>query len=109
MGLFNFIGEIIQQSVTDIQEAQMISEDWDVESICRELQRTSSLSKSAGYSNTLRSKCRKMSNKKLMSAFDYVCNQKNSKACKAMMPVMQDRGLAYEDDNGRIVRTYNNR
>lgn len=106
MGLFDYIGEKIQQAGTETQEAQMEAERWDAKRICRELQRTSSLTKSTGYMKALRSKCQEMGNAELKSIFDNAFNSRNAKACNAMMPIMNKRGLAYKDDNGRIIRKY---
>ena len=106
MGLFDFIRGIIRQAVTEAQEAQMEAERWDARTICRELQITSRPTKMTGYMTALSSKCQKMSDRELKDIFDYAFNSRNAKACSAMMTVMEERGLAYKDDNGRIVRTY---
>ena len=106
MGLFDYIGGKIQQASIETQEAQMEAERWDASKICRVLQRTSSMTKSMGYMKALRSKCENMVDWELKSIFDDAYNSKNAKACSAMMPIMDDRGLAYKDDNGRIIRNY---
>ena len=84
----------------------MEAERWDARTICRKLQITFRPTIIAGYVPVLRSKCQKMSDRELKDIFDYAFNSRNAKACTAMMTVMEERGLAYEDDNGRIVRTY---
>lgn len=106
MGLFDYIGGKIQQAEAEAQKAQTEAERWDARRICRELQRTSSMTKSTGYMKALRSKCQEMSDWELKDIFDDAFNSRNAKACNAMMTVMDKRGLAYKDDNGRIVRTY---
>lgn len=109
MGLFDFfdfIGGKIRQAGAEAQEAQMEAERWDAEIICKELQKNYRMTKISGYMTALSSKCQKMSDRELKDIFDYAFNSRNAKACTAMMTVMEERGLAYEDDNGRIVRTY---
>lgn len=109
MGLFDFfdfIGGKILQAGAETQEAQMEAERWDARTICRKLQITSRPTIIAGYVPVLRSKCQEMSDRELKDIFDYAINSRNEKACRVMMKVMEERGLAYKDDNGRIVRTY---
>lgn len=106
MGLFDYIGGKIQQAEAEAREAQMEAECWDAIEICIELKRTSSIKKSAGYMKALRSKCQEMSDWELKDIFDDAINSRNAKACNAMMTVMEERGLVYKDDNGRIIRTY---
>lgn len=106
MGLFDSILSKIQQVGLEAQKAQMEAEDWDVMTICRKLQRTSSVITSNGYIKTLQLKCKKMNDWELKNTFDHAYDYKNVKACNAMMKIMEERGLAYKDDNGRIVRKY---
>lgn len=106
MGLFDYIGGKIQQAGAEAQAAQMEAERWDARRICRELQRCSSMIKSTGYMKVLREKCEEMSDGELKDTFDDAFNSRNVKACSAMMTVMEKRGLAYKDDNGKIVRNY---
>lgn len=106
MGLFDSIIEKFQQAGLESQSAQMEAENWNADMICRKLQRTSSLAKSSGYIKALRAKCREMSDYHLKEIFDEAFDLRNAKACNAMMVVMEERGLAYKDDDGRIVRKY---
>lgn len=106
MGLLDYIGGKIQQAGAEAQEAQMEAESWDVRKICREIQRTSSIIKYAGYSKTLKAKCQEMSKSELKNTFEDAFYSGNTKACSAMMSVMEERGLAYRDENGRIIRKY---
>lgn len=106
MGFFDYVGGKIQETGAEIQKAQMEAERWDARRICREIQRTSSMTKVTGYVKELKAKCQEMSDRELKDTFDDAYNARNAKACSAMMSVMKDRGLAYKDDNGRIVRTY---
>lgn len=105
MGLIDSILGKIQQIGLESQKAEMEAEDWDANTICRKMQRTSSITKCTGYTKALRSKCRKMSDVELKNTFDFAYDAKNAKACNAMMIVMEEKGLAYKDD-GRIVRKY---
>ena len=75
----------------------MEAERWDAIRICRELERTYSLTKCAGYAKALRSKCKELDDLKLRSIFDMVVSSRNVKACNAMMPIMDERGLAYKE------------
>lgn len=102
MGLFDFIHEQFQ----DALEGQQDAEDWDARRICRELSRTSGLLKSGAYMNALKSKCQEMNDRELINLFDSEANSRHTKAVSAMMSVMEERGLAYRNDNGKIVRTY---
>lgn len=106
MGLFDSIVEKFQQAGLETQSAQMDAESWDPEMICRKLQRTSSIAKCSGYTKALRAKCRELSDYHLKEVFDEAYDRRNAKACNAMMVVMEERDLAYKDDDGRIVRKY---
>lgn len=106
MGLFDFIGGKIQQAGVEAQEAQMEAEQLDSREICMRLKKISSMSKNAGYVKALRIRCQNMSDGELKDIFDFAYNSSNAKACAAMMPIMQERELAYRDDNGRFVRKY---
>ena len=106
MGLFDFIAEKARDYGEDVQKAQMEAEHWSVSTICARLEVASSFSKISGYSKALRSKCQEMSDSMLKSTFDDVYNSRKVKSCNAMMSVMEERGLAYRDDNGKIVRAY---
>ncbi len=110
MGLFDFIAGKFQQMGANVQEAQMEAEYWSARKICDELKRNSnsasSVTRTYGYMNALRSKCEKMSSSELKHTFDYAYYQGNANACNAMITVMDDRGLAYKDDNGKFVKLY---
>ena len=106
MGLLDYIGGKIQKVGNEIQEAQMEAEYWDAKRICRELERTSSVAKCTGYAKALRGKCKEMYDGELKGLFDDMYRSRNAKACNAMMTEMKDRGLAYKDENGKIVRNY---
>lgn len=106
MNLFGYIGGKLQQAATEMQEAEKEAERWKVKEICNQIQRTSSLARTAGYSNALRSKCEKMNNNELKNMYDYMHNTGNFKARNAMISVMKERNLLYEDENGRIIKNY---
>ena len=106
MGLFDYLGEKIQQAGNTVQEAQMEAENWSASKICYRLKNESSMTKCTGYAKALRGMCKEMSDWELKEIFDEAYNQRNAKACNAMLAIMDDRGLAYKDENGRFVRTY---
>ncbi|MGN9019687.1 hypothetical protein ACTNBM_12080 [Lachnospiraceae bacterium HCP1S3_C3] len=106
MGLFGYIGGKLKQATTEMQDAQKEAERWKVKEICNQLQRTYGLAKTVGYSNALKSKCEEMNNNELKNMFDYMYNTGNIKARNAMISVMRERNLVYEDENGRIIKNY---
>lgn len=99
MGLFSYLNN-------GTKMAEEEAERWDARKICKELQRTSSMTKAAGYAQALKKKCQDMNEWELKDVFDEAYNSKNVKACGAMMPVMSARGFAYKDSNGRIMKNY---
>ena len=106
MGLLDFIGGKIQQASEESNRAYIEAEFWDARRICRELQRTSSIVKSSGYAKALKEKCEDMSSYELKTTFEEAYRDSNIKACNVMMPIMEDKDLAYRDDNGRIRKNY---
>lgn len=95
MGLFDFIGGMIQQANTDAREAQMEAERLDARQICRELGRMSStnLFKIAGYKTVLQSRCRNMNDRELKNIFNEMYCSKNIHACNAIKQIIEERGL----------------
>lgn len=106
MGLFDYIGGKMQQTSNEIKAAEMDAFEWSANEICYRLNKTSSMTKCTGYARALKAKCREMSDYELRNTFDRAYNERNAKACNAMLPVMDERGLAHKDDNGRIIRNY---
>lgn len=106
MGLFDYIGGKVNQMAEDVQKAQLEARHWDPEMIIRKIQVTSSMFKSQGYAQELKIRCEEMDNSQLKDTFDYAYDTRNVKACNVMLSIMEDRDLAYKDDNGRIVRRY---
>lgn len=106
MGLFEFIGGKIQEAQNEAKKAEMEAERWYPEKICNALERTSSITKTTGYVKELRNKARDMSTYELKNLFDYAWNKRNVKACSALYPIMEEEGLCYKDENGKIRRNY---
>lgn len=84
----------------------MEAEGWHPERICDVLERTSSIPKASGYSRQLKIKAGDMSTYDLKKIFDYAWNRRNTKACRALYPIMQKEGLCYKSDDGKIRRNY---
>lgn len=106
MGVFDFIGRKYQEAKDEMQKAEMEAETWYPEQICNVLERTSSISKITGYQNELRRKAKDMSIDDLKCLFDYAWNKRNVKACKALYTIMEEEGLCYKEDDGKIRRNY---
>ena len=105
MGLFDFIGNKIKEVADEAREAQEEAEYWSPLKTCNELKH-SGIAKSSGYAKALKGKCRSMSDYELMDLFDTMYRERNGKACNAMFSVMEDRGLLYKDDEGKIHKNY---
>lgn len=106
MGLFDFLGTLLQNSTETCQKAQMQAEYWDIKKICRELNMASGMATCTGYANVLRDKCKKLSDYELKELFDEVHRNANVRAFNALIPVMLERDLIYKDDDGKIRKNY---
>ncbi len=106
MGIFSYLGSKLQEYEDESKQAALKAEIWDAHKICRELSRTSSMAISAGYGKALRSKARQMDDYELKDLFDFAYSSGNTKACSALMGMMEDRGLGYKDDDGKFHKNY---
>lgn len=106
MGFFNYIGSKMKEFEDETNNAELKAQNWDAYKICRELSRTSSMAISSGYGKALRAKARQMDDYELKDLFDSAYNSRNTKACSALMNMMENRGLGYKDDDGKFHRNY---
>ena len=110
MGLFNDILEAVSNSIHEANEKNLEAaeeaENWKIERICSKIETTTSISVRSGYGRTLRSKCENLNNNQLKRLFDTLRSSNNLWACRAIMPVMEKRKLAYKGDDGKIILTY---
>lgn len=100
MGLFDSIVEKGKQKYGEVVEAQMRAEEWDVYDIMYQIKRTSKNTERMGYGQALKIKAQKMDNRQLESLYDDAFSSKNSLAIAALGPILEERGLAYKDENG---------
>lgn len=106
MGFFDFVRRKIQELNDEMQEAEMEAERWCPEQICDALARTSSIPKISGYSKELKSRARDMSTYELKYLFNYAWYARNSTACNALYPIMEEKDLCYKNEDGKIKRNY---
>ncbi len=102
MGLFDAIGKKLEQSKIDTQKAKTEAEHLNALQICEKM-RGANLSKTAGYSNVLKSKCKELNNSDLERLFRMEYNRRrNSKAYITIFKELENRNLAYKDDKGNM-------
>lgn len=106
MGFFDYVGGKIQQAGAEVSEAQRKAENWSEEKICMEIARTTKMTYVTGYGKELKLRASKMDRYSLTTLFDQAYDQRNIKAISVLMPVMEERGLANKDENGKIRRNY---
>lgn len=106
MGIFGFVKELIQEAGEETNNAQQQAENWDVLRICDKIQNTESMAKCAGYIRVLKEKSCDLENYELIDAFEFAISRKNIKACNAMLPEMDSRGLAYKNSEGKLIKNY---
>lgn len=106
MGLFDFIKNVVKDLDENIEAAQKEAKRLSMNELVNSIQNDYSPTKLVGYREVLLDRCNQMSDSELKMFFNKLYYQKKAKVCNMMMPVMEGRGLAYKDDEGRIHKTY---
>lgn len=70
MGLLDFLGAQISGAKDKYEDAQSVSQDWDVNQLVDSLGRCSNIIQAAGYCETLKQKCEEMDDWELRDTFD---------------------------------------
>jgi hypothetical protein len=110
MGFFDALGGAIGGAIERAKEqkerAEAEAADMGTRKLCYVIQHTSNFAVRAGYASALVERCKQMSDYELEMTFDGAYRDKAFKACQVMMSTMENRDLAYRDDDGKFHKNY---
>ena len=106
MGILDIVAGQIKNHMKTMQNAQLEAQGLDSKKLGGSLINLNDKLKLLSYVKVFRNKCNMLSNDELKCLFDDFQKQKNTIALKAMLLIMEQRGLIQKGKKGKYKKTY---